>query len=161
MCYNIHMKKEKRHIIFDVDGTIADVQHRRKFVDGSQYKDWPSFKAATVNDTPIQWVCEAAKQHVKDQDVVIFVSARNTSEKDITVKQIQEWIGIQDPILFLRPDGDFRPDHEFKQDVLGHIQEAIGGNPDLVYDDRNVVVDMWRSHGIEVNQVVDRISGDF
>lgn len=156
------MKREKtRHIIFDVDGTIADVQHRRKFVDGSQPKDWPSFKAATVHDTPITHVCEMAKNHVSQGDVVIFVSARNTSEKSVTVKQIQEWIGIEDPILFLRPEGDYRPDHEFKQDVLGEIKEAIGTNPDLVYDDRNVVVDMWRSHGIEVHQVVDRNAGNF
>ena len=114
-----------------------------------------------MHDTPIQWVCEAAKNHVKEQDVVIFVSARNTTEKDITIKQIQEWIGIQDPILFLRPDGDFRPDNIFKQDVLVEIREAIGQDPDLVYDDRNVVVDMWRAEGLTVNQVVDRKKGDF
>ena len=155
------MIRKQEHIIFDIDGTIADVQHRRKFVDGSQQVDWPAFKAATVNDTPIQWVCDAAKKHIQNGDIVIFVSARNTTEKDITIKQIQDWIGIQEPVLFLRPDGDYRPDDEFKSDVLAEIRNAIGGNPDLVYDDRNKVVDMWRSHGITVNQVVDRKVGNF
>ena len=155
------MIRKQKHIIFDIDGTIANVEHRRKFVDGSQQVDWPAFKAATVHDTPIQWVCRAAKQHIKEQDIVIFVSARNTTEKNITIKQIQDWIGIQDPILFLRPDGDYRPDFEFKSDVLVEIRKAIGTNPDLVYDDRNIVVDMWRHNGIEVIQVVDRKKGDF
>ena len=49
------MIRKQKHIIFDIDGTIADVEHRRKFVDGSQQVDWPAFKAATVHDTPIQY----------------------------------------------------------------------------------------------------------
>ena len=45
---------KKQTIIFDVDGTIADVEHRRHFVNGNN--DWQSFRAETVNDTPVQWV---------------------------------------------------------------------------------------------------------
>jgi len=60
----------------------------------------------------------------------------------------------------MRPDGDMTPDDIFKEKVLHIIQEQIGGI-DLVFDDRNRVVDMWRSHGIPVLQVTDRVQGDF
>jgi len=150
-----------KNIIFDVDGTIADCNHRRKFVDGSQKKDWDAFRDATHLDTPIQHVCDMAKQHVADGDTVMFVSARNQSQRDITVKQIQDWIGIDQPVLFLRPDGDYRSDDVFKKDVLDVIRDIIGGNPDVVYDDRNQVVDMWRANGVNCVQVVPRDQGDF
>ena len=35
-------------IIFDVDGTLMNVEHRRRFVDGSQQVDWKMFELETV-----------------------------------------------------------------------------------------------------------------
>ena len=78
-------------IIFDVDGTIADCDHRRHFVEDNN--DWKSFKAETVNDTPVQWVCDIAKRFIAQGDDVAFFSARNESEREITEQQISEWIG--------------------------------------------------------------------
>ena len=99
---------KKQTIIFDIDGTIADVEHRRHFVNGNN--DWQSFRAETVNDTPVQWVCDIAKRFIAQGDQVAFFSARNESEREITEKQIAEWIGDNHQGLFLRPDGDFRKD---------------------------------------------------
>ena len=59
--------------------------------------------------------------------------------------------------MFLRPDGDFRPDEEFKADLADRF-EKLGGKIDLVFDDRNKVVDMWRQRGTTVVQVAE---GDF
>ena len=81
---------KKQTIIFDVDGTIADVEHRRHFVNGNN--DWQSFRAETVNDTPVQWVCDIAKRFIAQGDQVAFFSARNESEREITEKQIAEWM---------------------------------------------------------------------
>ena len=148
------------NIIFDIDGTIADCDHRRHFITNGN-DDWVAFRAQTKYDTPIQHVCDMAKQHIADGDTVMFVSARNNSERDITIKQIQDWIGIESPILFMRPDGDYRPDDEFKKDVLIVIREILDSDPDIVYDDRNKVVDMWRANGINCVQVVSREQGDF
>jgi len=149
-----------KKIIFDIDGTIADCDHRRHFITNGN-DDWVAFRAQTKYDTPIQHVCDMAKQHVADGDLVMFVSARNNSERDITIKQIQDWIGINDPLLFMRPDGDYRPDDVFKKDVLIIIRDILDSDPDVVYDDRNKVVDMWRANGINCVQVVPRDQGDF
>ena len=54
----------KLTVIFDVDGTIADVEHRRHFVSGG-HKNWVSFKEHTKFDTPVQWVCDIAKRFIK------------------------------------------------------------------------------------------------
>jgi phosphoglycolate phosphatase-like HAD superfamily hydrolase len=147
---------EKQTIIFDVDGTIADVEHRRHFVT-QKPADWKSFKEETVNDTPVQWVVDIAKRFIAQGDDVAFFSARNESQRGITETQISEWIGNGHKGLFLRPDGDFRPDEEFKSDLADKFEE-FGGKIDLVFDDRNKVVDMWRTRGTPVVQVAD---GDF
>ncbi len=142
-------------VIFDVDGTIADCDHRRHFVENNN--DWKSFKEQTVNDTPVQWVCDIAKRFIAQGDDVAFFSARNETEREVTERQISEWIGDGHKGLFLRPNDSFDPDEVFKSDLADKFEE-IGGKIDLVFDDRNKVVDMWRARGTTVVQVAD---GDF
>ena len=38
-------------IIFDIDGTLMDIEHRKKFVE-QKPKDWNSFREMTSEDTP-------------------------------------------------------------------------------------------------------------
>ena len=142
-------------IIFDVDGTIADCDHRRHFVESNN--DWKSFKEQTVNDTPVQWVCDIAKRFIAQGDQVAFFSARNETEREITEQQISEWIGDGHKGLFLRENDSYDPDEVFKANLADKFEE-IGGKIDLVFDDRNKVVDMWRARGTTVVQVAD---GDF
>lgn len=146
----------KRTIIFDVDGTIADVEHRRHFV-SQQPADWKSFRNSTVFDTPVQWVCDIAKRFIAQGEEVAFFSARNESERSITEKQITEWIGDGHKGVFLRPNDSYEPDEVFKSNLADKFEE-MGGKIDLVFDDRNKVVEMWRNRGTMVVQVAE---GDF
>ena len=145
----------KQTIIFDVDGTIADVEHRRHFVNGNN--DWDSFRKETVNDTPVQWVCDIAKRFIAQGDEVAFFSARNESEREITEKQISQWIGDGHKGVFLRPNGDYTPDDEFKSALADKFID-MGCKIDLIFDDSQKVVDMWRAKGFTVVQVAE---GDF
>ena len=58
----------------------------------------------------------------------------------------------------MRKDGDHRPDHVIKSEVLETIVKGYGKPPLMVFDDRNAVVKMWRDKGIPCLQVAD---GDF
>ena len=120
-------------------------------------KDWKNFRLATVDDTPVQWVCDIAKRYIAQGDEVAFFSARNESERKITEKQISQWIGDGHKGVFLRPDGDYRCDAEFKSELADKFID-MGGKIDLIFDDRQKVVDMWRDKGFTVVQVAD---GDF
>jgi hypothetical protein len=102
-------------------------------------------------------VCDLAKKHIEDGHDVAFFSARNESQRSLTEAQIDEWIGKGHQGLFLRPEGDFRPDEVFKSDLADKFEE-FGGKIDLVYDDRNKVVAMWKKRGVDVVQVAE---GDF
>jgi len=82
---------------------------------------------------------------------------RNESEREITEKQITEWIGDGHKGVFLRPNDSYEPDEVFKSDLADKFEE-MGGKIDLVFDDRNKVVEMWRNRGTMVVQVAE---GDF
>lgn len=148
----------KKVVIFDVDGTIADCEHRRKYVDGTLgYTDWNKFRSETAFDTPVQHICDIAKRFIKSGDHVAFFSARNESEREITEQQISKWIGDGHKGLFLRPNDSYEPDEVFKANLADKFEE-LGGKIDLVFDDRNKVVEMWKNRGTTVVQVAE---GDF
>ena len=144
-------------VIFDVDGTLMNVEHRRKFVDGSQQVDWKMFEAETVNDTRNEHIFEIAENMHDAGHSIVIVSARKERQRELTEKQLSATMGVFWDFMFMRPDDSFEPDHQFKQRVLDELIRA-DWKPDMVFDDRNQVVDMWRANGIPCLQVAP---GDF
>jgi hypothetical protein len=59
--------------------------------------------------------------------------------------------------LYMRRDGDHRPDDIVKREMLQQMR-VDGWSPIMAFDDRNQVVEMWRANGVPCAQVA---SGDF
>jgi phosphoglycolate phosphatase-like HAD superfamily hydrolase len=144
-------------LIFDVDGTLMDIEHRRHFVTEGQ-NDWNSFMNPEVmkGDIPNKEVVSIALAMQQIGHEIVVVSARNERHREVTESQLTE-AGIKFSHLFLRADDDYRSDVEFKRDVLNALRNE-GWIPNLVFDDRNSVVEMWREEGIPCFQVAE---GDF
>jgi|TARA_Y100000022_G_C13113339_1_gene312310 phosphoglycolate phosphatase-like HAD superfamily hydrolase len=142
-------------VIFDVDGTLMNISHRRKFVE-MKPKDWKAFREQTVNDTPNLDVFAVAKSLHQAGHNIIIASGRNKSQRAITLKQLMSE-GLVFRAIYLRSDSDYRPDTEVKAQMLDKMK-AEGWNPELVFDDRTSVVDMWREKGLRAVQVAP---GDF
>lgn len=136
-------------VIFDLDGTLADIGHRVHFVRGSK-PDWDSFFAACPMDRGVPHVIETFHAHVSAGHKVRIWSARS----DVVRAETEQWLsdmGIDPRYLqHMRAAGDSTPDATLKRFWLS--QEA--DKPDLVYDDRQRVVDMWRAEGVPCFQVV-------
>ena len=144
-------------VIFDVDGTLFNIDQRRHLVEGDN-NDWKTFLSveAMEGDTPNQPVLDVCIALQDAGSEIVVVSARNERHRQVTETQLHT-AGVQFSHLFLREDEDFRADDEFKKDVLDALI-AADWKPDLVFDDRNRVVDMWRANGIPCFQVAE---GDF
>ena len=146
-------------IIFDIDGTLANLDHRLHFIK-QKPKDWPSFKANIPSDSPIGplvYVCQALNYcGGMDGTDIVFCSGRSIDQFDTTCEWIEEYIGIKKPTLFMRAKDDYRDDTIIKRELLTQIRKVW--NPILVFDDRQRVVDMWRSEGLICCQVA---RGDF
>lgn len=142
-------------VIFDVDGTLMNIEHRRHHLQNGN-NDWKAFNAAMEHDVPNFPIMHIAYDMSEQGHEIVICSARNERHRAITEKQITD-CGVKFGHCFLREDDDFRPDEVFKQDVLEALR-AQDWNPDLVFDDRNSVVDMWRRNDLTCVQVAE---GDF
>lgn len=137
-------------VVFDLDGTIADITHRVHLVRRAK-PDWDAFFAACVDDAPNVPVIRALQAHLIAGHKVEIWSARSASVRTET----EEWLEsnlIQPHLLTrMRAVGDNTPDAVLKRHWLTQLHESE--RPDVVYDDRQRIVDMWRDEGIACFQV--------
>lgn len=140
-------------IIFDLDGTLADVTHRRPLLDPPQ-RNWDAFFAACGDDAPIRPIITVARDILAAGGHRIEIWS---GRSDKVRAETEEWLGrygLDGVPLRMRPNGDNTPDDQLKEMWL----LAEDAAPDMVFDDRDKVVAMWRRHGILCAQVAP---GDF
>lgn len=142
-------------IVFDIDGTLANIEHRRAFV-ATKPKNWKAFNAGIVNDTPHEDIVYLAKLFNWLKEDVILCSGRGEEHRYETMKQMDNF-GVAYNSLYMRPAKDHRPDYIVKVELLQRIR-ADWGEPFLWFDDRNQVVNAIRAEGVRVLQVAP---GDF
>ena len=167
---------KKNTIIFDLDGTLANIDKRKEFATKSNGKlDWDVFFSSSniKLDVPNEPVVKMAQMFAENGFNVVIFSGRNdrsfhTTRSWLTHNRIPFQKLIMRPDKFLNwgekiADGNiatqemrFMPDEILKKhmlDLFVDIDDVF-----LVVDDRNKVVDMWRSLGLTVFQVAE---GDF
>jgi len=144
---------KNRCYVFDLDGTLANLDHRLHFIKG-EVKDWDSFFDACVDDTPIMPVVELFQSVVRDPHLsTVIVSGRSDYVRDQTSRWLRAY-GITYDALFMREQGDHSPDYKCKSRILDRML-VQGWRPVLFIDDRKQVVDMWRSRGYVCLQCAD------
>ena len=139
-------------IIFDLDGTLADCDHRRHLVSNKQRADWEIFYRLCIYDKPI-WPVIKIFRALRQEDHVEIWSGRS----EIVRAETEVWLeqhGCGGVRVKMRPDKDYTPDDILKEQWLKNCPHKI----DLVIDDRKKVVEMWRRNGIICAQVAP---GDF
>jgi len=139
--------------VFDLDGTLADIEHRKHHVrDGN--RAWREFFAECTDDRPNEPVIAALNALQAAGHRIEIWSGRSDEVQAETRKWLSEH-GIN-PVLLtrMRPEKNYTPDDQLKRAWLLECDER----PDAIYDDRNKVVDMWRREGIPCFQVAP---GDF
>jgi predicted kinase len=132
-------------VIFDIDGTLADIEHRLHYVRNGK-KNWDQFFAEMHLDGVVGPIKRLAQQLVGTDDHIVICTGRPEKYRGVT----EYWL-FQNDIpcdrLYMRPDNDTRPDHVIKRQILAGMRED-GYEPYLVIDDRQSVVDMWREEGL-------------
>lgn len=139
--------------IFDIDGTLADHHHRLHHIMKPD-KDWKSFKAECINDPIIEPMAQIFESILYGHIRPIFVTGRSEDQREDTLRWFRRNLHayIPDDVLFMRKDGDYRPDIVVKKELfLTTIQEQF--EVIAVFEDRARVVEMWRSLGLTCLQV--------
>ena len=121
--------------------------------------NWDRFHEEAVYDVPIAGVVKLARIYLSLDYDVRFITGRmeKGEHRQITLDWLQDHVSdlIEDRHLHMRAYGDYRSDDIIKEEVLLTLgSETV----EMVFEDRQRVVDMYRRNGLTVAQV-DR--GDF
>lgn len=124
-------------ILCDLDGTLCKLNGRNPY------------DASTCDQDELNVVVASL---LKDRDVIL-VSAREDKFMEPT-KIFLDKHNIKYRDLLMRKTGDMRKDSIIKREIF---EEKIRNkyNVDFILDDRNQVVEMWRSIGLTCLQVAD------
>jgi predicted kinase len=132
-------------IIFDIDGTLADLSKRLHHIKNGS-RNWDAFFAECGNDSPIEPICTLARLIRCHPFTIVLVSGRSDTAHEATVTWLdQQQIGYDQ--LLMRKAGDYRADDVIKEEFLDLLL-ADGHQILFVVDDRQRVVDMWRRRGL-------------
>ena len=153
------MIKQDKWVIFDLDGTLANIEARRKLATKPTGKmDWDIFFAPQLIalDSPNMPVIEMAKTLAEKYNIAIL-SGRSKATKAVT----KDWLdkhGVTYNVLKMRPTDNkwkFMPDDKLKKIWLDELFPGDSKKLDIicVFDDRQKVVDMWRENGLTSMQV--------
>lgn len=143
-----------KYIIVDLDGTLANVDHRLNLV--KRKKKWfEKFYELAWKDKPNQWCVELINSMLAAGYKVKIVSARPKEYEEKTI----DWLiksGVNCTLdnltlHLLRGNKDYTKDVDLKRKWLK--DQIYGPDPSkqdilFVVDDRKRVVDMWREEGL-------------
>lgn len=144
----------RKAIIFDIDGTVANCEHRQHLA----AVNFTAFEDGCVDDTPYENVIEIIRRidraniglHPQDRITIFACSGRQDKYRKITEDHLLAWDCPYEELL-MRPTGDCRKDSIVKAQFLDYIQQTH--EVIMAFDDRQQVVDMWRERGITCAQV--------
>lgn len=152
------------HILFDLDGTMADCAHRLHHLQ-KEPPDWKAFyddctldlplPAAVLYNILVRQSIMMIDCHAERPDAPVplidIVTSRPELYRGLTMRWMRD-SGLMPPHdLFMRANNDFRPDQEVKLEI--YKREYANKEVDIVFEDRDSVVKMWRDAGIPCFQV--------
>lgn len=145
-------------VIFDVDGTLANIEHRRHWVQ-SKPKNWTAFIKASVHDAPNHDIVWLLKTFKSSGCRILIATGRSELDRNTTETWLNNVANVEGLYekLYMRALNDYRQDSIVKSEILDQMRQD-GFDPKMAIDDRNQVVEMFRSRGIRVLQVAP---GDF
>lgn len=163
------IKQERDCVVIDMDGTLSDPTHRRDLVyvpkdnPTGKKSDWPSFFERCADDPPRDHVIDMLKKHKAIGREIILCSARpefydgHDGKKHCLRTVTVDWLkkyNIPFDRLIMRRQGDYRKDELVKSEILDKYLDR--SRIVEIIDDRPIVINMWRSRGLEVQAVGSR-----
>ena len=138
------MVSKRKARIFDIDGTLCNVEAIRHHVTGTR-RDFDAFHRESVNCPPHPHVVEAVRQSLAEGVAPLIVTARQAKYRNVTAF----WLAmhkIPSEAMYMRRTGDQRPDYEVKKDILTRIRNSW--DPIEAWDDNPAVIQLWRDEKI-------------
>lgn len=133
-------------VIFDLDGTLSNHDHRLHHV--LESKDYTKYYDLCDQDPPHLPIIWTMIRLIDTGARVEIWTGRTDRVKEKTI----DWLdncssNLSQYLTRMRQEGDFTPDFKLKGQWLQE-ELAAGNKPNLVFEDRPRMVEFWREQGI-------------
>lgn len=138
-------------VIVDCDGTLVEVSGILDYLEPPN-RNFHKFHRESVNCPPKSWVVDEVVDAYNDGLAILIVTARVQRYWPETQFWLRHHLPVPYENIYMRADGDFRPDGVVKLEILDKIRED-GYNVVRAWDDNPQVIKVWESQGIPVTVV--------
>ena len=135
-------------ILCDIDGTVANNDHRQHFLEGK--KDWEGFFSELVNDLPIQIIIDKVIQEQANGKELVFLTGRPERYRYSTTLWLKEHFDFEFKLL-MRNDGDQRNKLEIKRIIFSENFEA--NEIAFCFENDIDLIKQWKNLGIKTIDV--------
>ena len=138
----------KKIILCDIDGTIANNDHRQHYL--QRKKDWDGFFSELINDKPIfPIINKVIEEHDAGKDI-IFLTGRPERYRYSTTLWLKEYFNFELKIL-MRKDNDQNNKLKVKKEIFEKNFRV--NDIDYVIDNDIELLKQWEDMGIDVYEV--------
>lgn len=155
MSLEIAPKEHREWAVFDLDGTLADSDHRLHHLELGKHgpvasdipqENWDRFYAAAIDDPSFEDVTRLYRI-LANHFWIAILTYRHERVRSVT----KEWLKIHrlpfDRLIML-PDNDVRHAPEWKRDVILEEFHAVGDRVAFLIDDHPRVISEIRKIGV-------------
>jgi hypothetical protein len=137
------MTVKRTAVIVDLDGTVSDSEHVHLHLEEVARNEWAWFERL-IRKAPVFPFAEIIIPALARHYTLIFITARESNRRAITETWIEEKLGLEDYILFMRTAGSVQPTADFKRMVYDtYIKRDF--KVVLALDDNPEVIQLWKS----------------
>jgi hypothetical protein len=135
----------KNIILCDIDGTVANNDHRQHFLEGK--KDWDGFFSELINDKPIYPVIDIVNKEYLDGKKIVFLTGRPERYKYSTKLWLKEYFDF-DSEIYMRNNDDKNNKLKVKKEIfnLNFNKRQILYCIDNDYD----LLKQWEEMGLKI-----------
>ena len=140
----------KNVILCDIDGTVANNDHRQRFL--KEKKDWDGFFSELKNDKPIYSIIDVLNKEHADGKEIVFITGRPERYRYSTTLWLKEYFNFELKIL-MRKDNDQNNKLIVKKEIFE--ENFLLNEIDYIIDNDRDLLDMWsglniKTYGVEI-----------
>lgn len=142
------MDTGKNIVICDIDGTVANNDHRQHLLNG--FKTWDLFFNALDKDTPILEVIEYVLELHSNGKKIVFITGRPERFRKPTLSWLSRYFDFELNV-FMRGNNDIRHKKLVKKDIFTN-----NFNSEQIYiaiENDLELIDLWKSLGLQVKEI--------
>ena len=144
--------KEKEIVICDIDGTVANNDHRQHLL--KDHGDWDKFFEQLDKDKPLKEIIYMVEKKHKEGKKICFITGRPERYRKKTERWLKQNLDL-DFSLIMRKDKDRRNKLETKKELfqVNFIVDDI----DCCFENDPELIELWKEMGllvIDANQII-------